>query len=970
MRSSSRSSTTSGNSWLNFGGASRTSTAAMDIQSGSNSMGSSSHSSTASGNSRPGEISLTSETARVRNRTQDASFDPTNWVDAQSKSSVSQRAQQTLSLLHEAYRITNRLSQKIQERKWLQINETQCKEFLRLDNLAAALFKFLEGLKNESSEFQAECWTAAQEMYRVIFLTQGFVEDCALPISPVRCLKNVGNGTDFALIQYQLIWSIRLLKVVLCQAKGESDVEFFSHSSDIEHSVPEEVNMYLERYCTTDREELLNKLKQKFKRFVSSFVISQEEGSGIMEQPFSLNCVFVDLSELKFDYAKPRPGRGSYGAVSCATWLGERVAVKNVQANRDVFKQEVNLQAGLRHPHILPLFGYSFNLDNGECYMVMELAKANLRTYISKQGRNLMLESKLDIMLQIAEGMKYLHSKELMHRDLKIENVLIQWKEIPAFQDAQSVHAKLSDFGLARTKFDGDNSLFRTQNVGVGTSFWKAPEVLRESSATDYHEREDFSPKADVYSFSMIFYEVLTGKIPFQDAPPNLLNFRAKVLDGKRPDLHGDYSEYLTCYIKRCWDATPEKRPSFADICNMLRHFKSLLLRIGERPPVDFHIFSIFTAADFESICWHLGMEWCIDSIRAGKISKEVLQCWIMVEKYRLNAKDQEKYNEILLLVAENLANITGSEHDFHRAYNFIQDAAESGHAEAQWRVGLFLELGLGVEKNEKEAIKWYEAAARQNYVCAFVELGRCYKQGRGVEKWHDLSAEYCRKACIDNEGKTVNCIKELLIMLNKAKDPRYSELAAKRLSELTFEEGMPLISGPNLENIQLLVNALGKNVACETGSYIVLILKEMAIETEFKEEIIYSGGIAAIIEHLNLVRENNRWCVNAVETLQILFQDSGTEVIYVSVQKDLIAILDDCLRYNAPCFVDVLIMCLKENVSKLWLRRNTNVISSLMSIHSRAPGVSNDKALEIRKQLEGYGKSQRSFGLNLLRGN
>ncbi|GLJ15738.1 hypothetical protein SUGI_0258970 [Cryptomeria japonica] len=153
--------------------------------------------------------------------------------------------------------------------------------------------------------------------------------------------------------------------------------------------------------------------------------------------------------------------------------------------------------------------------------------------------------------------------------------------------------SKLSNFGLARTRFDGNNSLSRTQNVGVGTSFWKAPKVLRESYVADYQEKEDFSPKADVYGFSMIFDEVLIGKIPFQDAPFNLLNFRAKVLDGKRPDLHGDYSKYLTCYIKRCWDATSERRPSFGDICNMLRHFKSLLLRIGESHQLIF-IFSLF----------------------------------------------------------------------------------------------------------------------------------------------------------------------------------------------------------------------------------------------------------------------------------------------------------------------------------------------------------------------------------------
>eukprot|EP01018_Ginkgo_biloba_P015515 Gb_39729 [translate_table: standard] len=783
----------------------------------------------------PGGILPLRASAVARINTPDVSLGTANWVSAQSESSIFLKAHETLGLLDRACQKTDKLCQKMKRRSWLQINETQCREVLQLNSLTVTLSHFLEELKNETPEVQATCWAAAREMYRVIFVTEEFVEECSGPVIPVRALRKVGNGTDFCLYRFQLIWCVRVLKLVLFQAKRESNPYLGSDLNDkVAQSLSEDNNVELEAYCMEDRKALLKKLQ--------------------------------DNIEFKWEQ-RPSIGSGSFGTVQSATWLGEKVAVKIVRASSrgcasfDAFMREVNHQAGLRHPHILPLFGYSFDEKKSECYIVMELAQGNLRNYITNQRYNITLESAVDIMLQIAEGMKYLHSKDLIHRDLKAENVLVNWKGIAGLSDIQYVQAKLCDFGLARTKFDGSNSIGKTPNAG--TKFWIAPEVLQEITSIDDSTRGvNYSVEADVYSFAMTFYEVLTGKIPFE-------RIRIKVLNGDRPELPRDCPKYLACFIERCWDGIPNRRPSFDDICKMLRHFKVLLLRIGERPPTDSNIFSVFTAADLEAIRCHLGMELCINAISEGMIFKEVLLSWIMVEKYRLNAKDEGKYDEVLLMAAEHFANFSGLEHDFSHAFSFIQDAAERGYAQAQWKVGLFLELGLGVKIDEKEAVEWYKRAKKQKHPCALVDLGRCYYLGRGVEKSLHKASKCCKQAYVYSEGKTVHCIQDLLIMLNHAEDPWYGELAAKRLLELTFEDGRPLITGPNSQNIQDLVNALGGNSMSKVGRHqVILILKELAGDAEVKEEIIYSGGITAIVKHLKLVSANDRWCRDAVETL------------------------------------------------------------------------------------------------------
>jgi serine/threonine protein kinase len=114
----------------------------------------------------------------------------------------------------------------------------------------------------------------------------------------------------------------------------------------------------------------------------------------------------------------------------------------------------------------------------------------------------------------------------------------------------------------------------------VGTGFWRAPEVLK---ALKDGVTPKLTEKADVYSFAMVFYEVVTGLTPFADHP---LSDYDHVLAGNRPMLPHDLPKGVTTLLHKCWDMDPRQRPRFTQIVRTLS--RELLAQMG----YDLHRFS------------------------------------------------------------------------------------------------------------------------------------------------------------------------------------------------------------------------------------------------------------------------------------------------------------------------------------------------------------------------------------------
>lgn len=151
------------------------------------------------------------------------------------------------------------------------------------------------------------------------------------------------------------------------------------------------------------------------------------------------------------------------------------------------------------------------------------------------------------IMYRIALGMEWLHSRGIVHRDLKASNVLCT-----KFETGWT--CCVADFECS---------------IGViGTGFFRAPEILQ--ACKDYsisNKPELFTKQADVYSYGMVCYEILTGRLPFDDYRVNDFDH---VLVGKRPKVPEYVDGWIHELLRMCWQSNPVDRPSFGVILEVL----------------------------------------------------------------------------------------------------------------------------------------------------------------------------------------------------------------------------------------------------------------------------------------------------------------------------------------------------------------------------------------------------------------
>ncbi len=286
----------------------------------------------------------------------------------------------------------------------------------------------------------------------------------------------------------------------------------------------------------------------------------------------------IEYDDVRPIYEEPL-GAGARGTVYKCDFLGRRAAAKvliQMTTNRKAVENEINLLSRVRHPNVVRFIGYTYK--ETQIVIVTELMSKDLRTYLNKKkeaGQEgqppLSLLSAINIMLQIADGMKHLHESGVVHRDLKSNNVLVNVLDDEDGSPLSSslVQVKLTDFGESKLHLHNSGCSTRM----VGTTKWRAPEVFE-----DEENREKYTNSADVYSFAIIFSEVLTGEMPFEGMPQT--NLLQRIRNGERPPLPDvDYCpDYLSELIEKCWATNPGERPQFPEICQMLAVCKQRIL--------------------------------------------------------------------------------------------------------------------------------------------------------------------------------------------------------------------------------------------------------------------------------------------------------------------------------------------------------------------------------------------------------
>jgi RIO-like serine/threonine protein kinase len=201
------------------------------------------------------------------------------------------------------------------------------------------------------------------------------------------------------------------------------------------------------------------------------------------------------------------------------------------------FQREARAVAALRHPHIVQI--YDFGQENGFYYMVMEyISGKNLKTHLQAVGQ-MPIDNILQIIRQIGGALHYAHSQGLLHRDVKPANVML----------SPSSGAILTDFGLAKivggTRFTGSNI--------IGTAAYMAPEQINEAATVDH--------RVDIYALGVMFYEMITGQVPFEANTPAAVIF--KHLHESLPDprqLRPDLPDVLVKVIDKALAKEPKQR--------------------------------------------------------------------------------------------------------------------------------------------------------------------------------------------------------------------------------------------------------------------------------------------------------------------------------------------------------------------------------------------------------------------------
>ncbi|KAL1133648.1 hypothetical protein V6Z11_A12G054300 [Gossypium hirsutum] len=270
-----------------------------------------------------------------------------------------------------------------------------------------------------------------------------------------------------------------------------------------------------------------------------------------------------DLEELR------ELGSGTFGTVYHGKWRGTDVAIKRIkkicftgrsseQERLTVeFWREADILSKLHHPNVVAFYGVVQDGPGGTLATVTEfMVNGSLRHVLLSKDRQLDRRKRLIIAMDAAFGMEYLHSKNIVHFDLKCDNLLVNLK------DPVRPICKVGDFGLSKIK---RNTLV---TGGVrGTLPWMAPELLNGSSSK-------VSEKVDVFSFGIVLWEILTGEEPYANMHYGAI-IGGIVSNTLRPPVPSYCDPEWKLLMEQCWAPDPVVRPSFTEIARRLRIMSS-----------------------------------------------------------------------------------------------------------------------------------------------------------------------------------------------------------------------------------------------------------------------------------------------------------------------------------------------------------------------------------------------------------
>ncbi|XP_063064129.1 raf-1 proto-oncogene, serine/threonine kinase a isoform X2 [Engraulis encrasicolus] len=264
-----------------------------------------------------------------------------------------------------------------------------------------------------------------------------------------------------------------------------------------------------------------------------------------------------------------RIGSGSFGTVHKGKWHGD-VAVKILKVINptpeqfQAFRNEVAVLRKTRHVNILLFMGY---MTKGNLAIVTQWCEgSSLYKHLHMLETNFQMFQLIDIARQTAQGMDYLHAKNIIHRDMKSNNIFLH----------EGLTVKIGDFGLATVKarWSGSHQVEQPS----GSILWMAPEVIR------MEDNNPYSFQSDVYSYGMVLYELMTGELPYSQ-----ISSRDQIIFmvGRGylcPDLSKLYKscpKAMKRLVADCIKKSKDERPLFPQILSSIELLQHSLPKIN-----------------------------------------------------------------------------------------------------------------------------------------------------------------------------------------------------------------------------------------------------------------------------------------------------------------------------------------------------------------------------------------------------
>ncbi|GAM17794.1 hypothetical protein SAMD00019534_009690 [Acytostelium subglobosum LB1] len=281
-------------------------------------------------------------------------------------------------------------------------------------------------------------------------------------------------------------------------------------------------------------------------------IIKNRGGLGIILELCKLGQVFshtkIDEGDLSIAEVL---GAGALAKVHRGLWNGKEVAIKifnegSYSFRLEDFLKEVAIMGLINHPNLLKLEGACIiprNMDS-TFMIVTEIMHKGTLWDVVKKSHPLPLMTIIRHALSVARGLAYLHSIDMIHRDIKAANILVDKNDF----------AKVGDFGLSRV----------ISNINMtavaGTPKWEAPECLAG---------EQYTSAADVYSFGMMMYEMVTGEEPYPEIQTIVELVRTVYEKKQKPKIPSFVNHSMSSLIKDCL-RSQKKRPTMAQIIQKL----------------------------------------------------------------------------------------------------------------------------------------------------------------------------------------------------------------------------------------------------------------------------------------------------------------------------------------------------------------------------------------------------------------